>query len=65
VDLLAYLAERHPTVRRVVMAESRSLYDLGRARSSFSFQVHEVLLKPWSTSDLVRVLGQAVIPSRP
>jgi CheY-like chemotaxis protein len=56
VDLLAYLAERHPTVRRVLLSEATSLYDLDRARSALTFSIHGVLNKPWSTEELARVL---------
>jgi CheY-like chemotaxis protein len=56
VDLLAYLAERHPAVRRVLLSESTSLYDLDRARSALTFSIHAVLHKPWSREELARVL---------
>jgi CheY-like chemotaxis protein len=56
VDLLAYLAERHPSVRRVLLSEATSLYDLDRARSSLTFSIHGVLHKPCSTEELARLL---------
>jgi CheY-like chemotaxis protein len=56
VDLLAYLAEHHPAVRRVVLSESTTLYDLDRARSALRFTLHGILHKPWTRSDLARVL---------
>lgn len=55
-NVLSFLAEDYPRVRRAVMSGAR-FDDL--ARCVASGQAHALLRKPWSRFDLVRALGEA------
>jgi CheY-like chemotaxis protein len=55
-NVLTFLSEDHPRIRRTVMSGAR-FDDLERCVSSG--QAHTLLRKPWSRSDLVRALGLA------
>jgi len=58
VEVLAYLANRHPTVRRVLMAGNIEPWQLELARNTlFPNSVHRVLSKPWIDATLARALG--------
>jgi CheY-like chemotaxis protein len=58
LDLIAYLAEQHPHIRRVLMSGHGSPGQIG-ITTRFRPEVgpHEVLGKPWSESTLARALG--------
>jgi CheY-like chemotaxis protein len=58
LDLIAYLADRHPGVRRVLMSGHAHPAQLelsrhGAARSA----PHEILAKPWTNHSLARAVG--------
>ena len=57
-EVLDYLADRHPTVRRVLMAGNIEPWQLELARNTlFPNSVHRVLSKPWIDATLARALG--------
>jgi CheY-like chemotaxis protein len=56
-EVLGYLAESHPAVRRVVMASGLQPWQLDLARGALFPGVHGVLLKPWSDETLSRLLA--------
>jgi len=57
-EVLDYLADRHPTVRRVLMAGNVDAWQLELARRAlFHRSVHRVLSKPWIDATLARALG--------
>jgi CheY-like chemotaxis protein len=58
LDVLAYLADQHPKVRRVLMSGRALPSQLELARqTAFPFSAHEVLPKPWTESALTRAVG--------
>jgi CheY-like chemotaxis protein len=60
-DLLAYMAEQHPHIRRVLMSGHTPPGQLGQlglaSRLRPEARPHEVLGKPWSESTLARAVG--------
>jgi CheY-like chemotaxis protein len=58
LDVLAYLADQHPKVRRVLMSGRALPSQLELARHTvLPFSAHEVLPKPWTESSLSRAVG--------
>jgi CheY-like chemotaxis protein len=58
LDLIAYLAERHPQVRRVLMSGHAHPAQLALSRHSASRTApHEILAKPWTHKTLARAVG--------
>jgi CheY-like chemotaxis protein len=58
LDVIAYLAEQHPRVRRVLMSGRAHPQQLELARHSmFRFSAHEVLPKPWTEESLARAVA--------
>ncbi len=58
LDLIAYLADRHPRVRRVLMSGHAHPAQLALARHGAARSApHEVLAKPWTHSTLARAVG--------
>jgi CheY-like chemotaxis protein len=58
LDVLAYLAEQHPGVRRVLMSGRAQPGQLELARHSlFKFSAHDVLAKPWTDGALTRAIA--------
>jgi ActR/RegA family two-component response regulator len=59
LDLLAYLAEQHPAIRRVLMSGQAQPAQLQLARhASLKYSAHQVLAKPWNDDTLARALGR-------
>jgi CheY-like chemotaxis protein len=54
-DLLAFLADEHPSIRRVVMCDRDAVSDAVLAR--FAREVGAVLAKPWDPQTLARSIG--------
>jgi CheY-like chemotaxis protein len=58
LDLIAYLADRHPRVRRVLMSGHAHPAQLALSRHSAARSApHDVLAKPWTHSTLARAVG--------
>jgi CheY-like chemotaxis protein len=58
LDLIAYLADRHPRVRRVLMSGHAHPAQLALARHSAAKTApHEILAKPWTHTSLARAVG--------
>jgi len=58
MDVIAYLAEQHPQVRRVLMSGRAHPQQLELARHSmFRFSAHEVLSKPWTEESLTKAMA--------
>ncbi len=58
LDLIAYLADRHPNVRRVLMSGHAHPAQLALSRHSASRSApHEILAKPWTHKTLARAVG--------
>jgi CheY-like chemotaxis protein len=57
LDLLAYLSDQHPTIRRVLMSGHVTPGQLDLSGRGHAAMPHEVLAKPWSESTLTRALG--------
>jgi CheY-like chemotaxis protein len=58
LDLIAYLADHHPTVRRVLMSGHAHPAQLALSRHAVARSApHEILAKPWSQTTLVRAVG--------
>jgi CheY-like chemotaxis protein len=58
LDLIAYLADRHPKVRRVLMSGHAHPAQLALSRHSAARSApHEILAKPWNHKTLARAVG--------
>jgi CheY-like chemotaxis protein len=58
VEVLAYLAEQHPRVRRVLMSGRAHPEQLERARQDQArFSAHKVLAKPWTPESLALAIA--------
>jgi CheY-like chemotaxis protein len=58
LDVLAYLADQHPNVRRVLMSGRAHPQQLELARHSlFRHSAHDVLPKPWTEETLTRAVA--------
>jgi CheY-like chemotaxis protein len=58
LDLIAYLADRHPRVRRVLMSGHAHPAQLALSRHSAARSApHEILAKPWTHQTLARAVG--------
>jgi CheY-like chemotaxis protein len=58
-EVLSYLAESHPSVRRVLMVSPNQLWQLELARDPSVAGAHAVLTKPWDDPALDLALGRA------
>jgi CheY-like chemotaxis protein len=58
LDLIAYLADRHPGVRRVLMSGHAHPAQLALSRHAAARSApHEILAKPWTNRSLARAVG--------
>ncbi|HEY0707869.1 MAG TPA: response regulator [Polyangia bacterium] len=57
LDLLAYLSDQHPNIRRVLMSGHAAAGQLELTARGHQAMPHEVLAKPWSETTLTRALG--------
>jgi CheY-like chemotaxis protein len=57
-EVLGYMADHHPRLRRVLMAGNVPPWQVELARKALlPYSAHDVLAKPWSDSTLARALG--------
>jgi CheY-like chemotaxis protein len=59
LDLLAYLSDQHPKIRRVLMSGHSAPGHLELTAMGHQASPHDVLAKPWSEATLTRALALA------